>query len=69
MIAQVDHKIKRSLVRAENGPQAPAHNHGNDKEGGGPEMSNAQQEQTIEKIEQIEQKINVYNENAEKLGE
>jgi hypothetical protein len=32
-------------------------------------MSNAQQEQTIEKIEQIEQKINVYNENAEKLGE
>ena len=69
MIAQVDHKIKRSLARAENGPQAQVQHHGNDKEGGGPEMSNAQQEETIEKIDQIEQKINVYNENAEKLGE
>jgi hypothetical protein len=39
MIAQVDHKIKRSLARAENGPQAAHHN---EKEGGGPEMSNAQ---------------------------
>ena len=32
-------------------------------------MSNAQQEQTLEKIDQLEQKINVFNENAEKLGE
>jgi hypothetical protein len=34
-----------------------------------PEMNALQQESVNEKIDQLETKINVYNENAEKLGE
>jgi hypothetical protein len=32
-------------------------------------MTSGQQELTLEKIDQLDQKITVFNENAEKLGE
>ena len=67
MVAQVDQKIKRSLVRAENGPQGRS-DPANDMQAQ-PEMNALQQENVNEKIDQLETKINLYNENAEKLGE
>lgn len=67
MVAQVDQKIKRSLARAENGPQGRS-DPANDLQTQ-PEMNALQQENVNEKIDQLETKINLYNENVEKLGE
>ena len=67
MVAQVDQKIKRSLARAENGPQGRS-DPANDIQTQ-PEMNALQQENVNEKIDQLETKINLFNENAEKLGE
>jgi len=67
MVTQVDAKIKRSLARAENGPQG--RNEANNELHAQPEMNALQQESVNEKIDQLETKINLFNENAEKLGE
>ena len=67
MVAQVDSKIKRSLIRAENAPQG--RNDAAAEMQAQQEMNALQQESVNEKIDQLEQKINHYNENAEKLGE
>ena len=53
MIAQVDHKIKRSLQRAENGPLG----RGNPDQEAANEMNAHQQETVHEKIDQLDQKI------------
>lgn len=66
MVAQVDQKIKRSLARAENGPQGRQDDHQAINQ---PEMNTTQQDAAYLKIDQLETKINLYNENAEQLGE
>ena len=63
MIAQVDLKIKRSLARAETGPMGRAAAAQDLNDGG---LNN---ESVYEKIEVIEQKIQVFNDQAETLGE
>ena len=60
MITMVDQKIKRSIQRIEMPMPDSAMM---------PEISQFQQETTHQRIDQIEQKINFYIENAEKLGE
>jgi pyruvate-formate lyase len=70
MIAQVDLKIKRSLARAETGPMGRAAAAQDLNDGGlNNEMNQLQQESVYEKIEVIEQKIQVFNDQAETLGE
>jgi len=59
MVQQVDNKIKRGLHRIE-GP-LPDHQ--------APEMNANQQQTAHERIDALEQKINFYLEQAEKLGE
>lgn len=65
MIAQVDLKIKRSLARAENGPLGRLAEHPEAPN----EMNQHQQETVHEKIDQLDQKIQLYNDQAETLGE
>ena len=57
-------------MRAENGPHGRNNdqNH-HDSMNNQPEMNALQQESVNEKIDQLETKISLFNENAEKLGE
>ena len=64
MIAQVDQKIKRSLNRIE----IPGGS-GTGSDMILPEMSALHAENTHDKIDKLEQKINFYIEKAERLGE
>ena len=69
MIAQVDQKIKRSLNRIEI-PGGSGTGHSGQNEGiVMPEMTALHAENTHDKIDKLEQKINFYTEKAEKLGE